>query len=145
MIYDIEYLHAPDPGTLEQLVNTWVKEGWDLQGALVVRAAFGLIGQQMVRYNASHEYKLVQALTFESLARDLNHLRSDGWDVFQQAVDWNKTLLQWVCRAREHDLRYIEADLSVSLAPAGTYLPEPTLNVVERVEPLQRLVPYPLA
>lgn len=132
-----------DSGTdMEKHVAAELTKGFDLYGPLVTVHRFQL-GQWMVESQAHHEYRLVQAKAFHELERDVLSLQAEGFDFFHITTEWKATMFQWMCRAHVYDLRYVESEFSVKAAP-NLYFPEPSLNVVDHVQKLVRMVPYPV-
>lgn len=131
----MKLLRADDAKGIESQVGQWLKEGWDLYGPIVTAHKF-MIGQWLVQSYSYHEYRLVSALTFSDVERDVLSLQAEGYDLFQFTVGWNGMMLQWMCRATQSEFRYFGTTDSANA---------PSYNVIERGEPTFRLVPSILA
>lgn len=132
----IRILKASSPAEMQGKVDAELAHGFDLYGPLVTGHR-RLLAQWVVEGYAYHEYRLVEAFNLESLESGVLSLQSEGFDFYQFTTFWNDLHLQWMCRAKERALRWVDGMTGVSV-PAS-------YNVVERVEPTLHLIPNLLA
>lgn len=125
---DHQFVYANTPEQMMNYVKDLTKVGWDLYGGIIPTMQY--FGQCLLRTTPLHEYKLVNANDFRTLDQQCDELRMDGFEFYMFTTVWNSVLFQWMCRAKERDLRWVE---------------QATFNTALQAGPAVRLIPNILA